>query len=138
MRYLFIIFSFLLFSVVANAQSQHWNLYINKTKKLSASVDTLQEIRLSKQETGVIKFKFPDRSKEFRRTVIIMNGQRTSVLENDMKPSCKTASFKLNELLSKTEGNPFTIYIRDIPSDPQKAMLVRIAPVAICKATWRD
>ena len=59
MRYLLIVFSFLLFSVAANAQSQHWSLYINKTKKLSASVDTLQEIRLSKKRNRGYKIQVP-------------------------------------------------------------------------------
>ena len=138
MRYFVIIFSLVLFSVAGKAQSQHWNLYINKAKRLSASVDSLQEFQLSKAEKGTIKFSFPDRNKEFKRTVIIMNEQRNEVLEKDMKTACKTASFRLDTLLSKTGGNSFVVYIRDIPADPQKAMLVRIAPVAICNIMWKE
>lgn len=137
MRY-FILVLLLLFSVAINAQTQRWSLYINKSKQLSASVDRLQEFQLSKAEKGTIKFKFPDYNKEFIRTVIIMNEQRNDLLETKVKTSCKTASFNLNELLSKTGGNPFVIYIRDIPADPQKAMLVRIAPMPICHVQWKE
>ena len=138
MRYFIIILSALLFSLAGNAQSQHWGLYINKAKRLSATVDSVQEYQLSKAEKGIIKFNFPERDKAFKRTVIIMTEQRNEVLQKDMKTSCKTASFRLDTLLAKTGGNPFVIYIRDIPSDPQKAMLVRMAPVAICNVMWKE
>ncbi len=138
MRYFIIAFTLLLFSVAGNAQSQHWSLYINKAKRLSASVDSVQEFQLSKAEKGALKFYFPDRSKEFKRTLIIMNEQRNELLQKDMRTTCKTASFRLDTLLAKTGGHSFVVYIRDIPADPQKAMLVRMAPVAICNVTWRE
>lgn len=138
MRHLFILLLLALFTVAGNAQSQHWNLYVNKTKQISASVDSMQEFQLSKKEKGTIKFTFPDRSKEFKRDIIIMNEQRNEVLKKDMKTSCKKASFSIDSLLQETGGNAFSIYIRDIPADPQKAMLVRIAPVAICKVVWKE
>ena len=65
-----------------------------------------------------------------------MNRQRNTLLQKEMKTSCKTASFPVSSLLSKTEAKPFTIYLIDIPADPAKAALVRVAPLAICDVSW--
>ena len=139
MRYPVFIFLFLLLSFAGTAQpSSGWSLYLNKTKLLSASVDSVVSIQLSKKEKGKIKFDFSHRDKTFKRSLMVMNEQRNELLHKEVRLLCGIVSFSADSLLAKTSGKPFTVYVVDIPADPAKAMLVRMAPVAICKVEWKE
>ena len=118
--------------------SSDWQLYLNKTKLLSASTDNVENVQLSKSGQGTLKLVFVNLDTSFNRSVIIMNEQRNTLLKQEMEKSCDTIKIAIAELLSKTKGESFSIYITDIPTDPAIAATMRIAPVAIGKITWKE
>ena len=117
--------------------SPNWYLYLNKTKLLTAPVDSTASVQLSKGSKGSLKICFPARDKAYKRSVVLMDEQRQTILQKDMKTTLRMASFPMADVLLKSNKQPFVIYIVDIPADPAKAMLVRMAPVAICKVNWK-
>ena len=129
---------FLIFSFATMAQaSQQWTLYLNKTKLFTSSVDSMASISLSQKDTGLITFNFSNRDTGFKRSVIIMNEKQNTLFQKELKAGCNKTSFLIENLSDKTSRQPVTVSIADIPSDPAKAALVRVAPVAICKIGWR-
>ena len=119
---------------VAMAQvNLQWTLYLNKTKLFTSSVDSMANISLSTKDTGLITFDFSNRDTSFKRSVIIMNEKRNTLFQKELKAGCNKASFLIENLRDKTSRQPVTVSIADIPSDPAKAALVRVAPVVICK-----
>lgn len=117
--------------------SSGWSLFVNKTKLLSSSLDSVASVQLPKESHGNFRISFAKNDTSVKRTVLLMNKQRQTFLQKEMKPGCKTASFSMANLLSLSKAQAFTIYIADIPADPAKAMLVRIAPRAICEVEWK-
>ncbi len=126
-------------SITAMTQSSSdWKLYLNKTKLLSASTDSMANVQLSKRSIGTVKFDFSKRDTGFNRSVMIMNEKRNTLLRKELTSKCKTVSFSMSDLLSKISEPSFTIYIVDIPSNPAQAALVRVVPVPICHIEWKE
>ena len=123
--------------IAAAQSSSGWQLYLNKTKLLSASTDSTVSVQLQALKNSTLTFDFSERDTSFKRSVLVMNESRTTVQQKEMMGTCKTASFTIADLLAKTNRKPFTVYVVDIPTDPAKAMLVRVAPVPICNFTWQ-
>lgn len=135
-----IIIAILLFTpFIAMSQTlPEWTFYLNKTKLFTSSVDTITNVSLSTKDTGLVTFDFKNRDTNFKRSVIIMNEKRNTLLQKRVENNCTKVSFLLENLHDKTSLQPVTICISDIPSDPAKAALVRVAPVAICRIVWTD
>lgn len=130
---------FALIPLFSMAQSSaNWHLFLNKKSLLSATTDSVAKVQLSKKDKGWLCFDFYNRDTSFKRSVLVMNGERNTLLQKELPLACKTASFSMDDLLTKTAGQAFTIYVADIPSDPKKAMLVRVAPQPICSITWKE
>ncbi len=139
MRYSFFFLSLMVLPFLAMSQvSPNWSLYLNKIKLVSASVDSAVSVELARKSKGSLKVCFKRRDTAFKRSVILMDEQRQTIAQKELKTNLRMASFSVDDLLSATKGKPFTIYVTDIPADPAKAMLVRMAPVAICHVAWKE
>ena len=129
---------FFLFPFFALAQTAPgWHLYFNKTKLLSSTIDSVASVQLPKEKEGTLNICLAKKDTSLKRTVILMNKQRQTFLQKELKTTGRSASFPMADVLQKSGGQPFTIYLAAIPADPAKAMLVRMAPQAICEVNWR-
>ncbi len=138
MRYKLLASFFFLLPLLAMAQTAPgWHLYLNKTKLLTGTLDSVAAVQLPKDGKGTLTVCLLKKDTSLKRTVLLMNEQRQTFLEKAMKPGGRSASFSMAEVLKQSGGKPFTIYLAAIPADPAKAMLVRMAPVAICKVDWQ-
>ena len=138
MRYLLMVSVFFFFPLVMMAQTApRWCLCVNKTKLVSSNLDSVASVQLPKESKGKLTICFAKKDTSQKRTVMLMNRERQTLLHQELSLTGRTASFSMEELREKAGGQPFTIYLASIPADPAKAMLVRMAPVAICEVAWR-
>jgi len=92
---------------------------------------------LSSSRNLVLSYRMPADEKDWKRTLLIDDSNNAGVLSDppELKRGKLTASFtisgkKLKELLTKYRVLKFRF--ASIPSDPKKAMLVRMSPIHIC------
>lgn len=138
MRYKVLASFFFLLPFLAMAQTApDWHLYLNKTKLLSSTLDSVVAVQLPKEGKGTLTVCLAKKDTSLKRTVLLMNDQRQTFLQKAISPGARAGSFSMAEVLKQSGAKPFTIYLVAIPADPAKAMLVRMAPAAICKVDWR-
>ena len=137
MRYMMMASLLFLLPFVTRAQTApDWCLCLNKTKLLSSSFDSVASVQLPKESEGKLTICLLKKDTSQKRTVMLMNTEGQTLLHQVLPLTGTTASFSMDEVLHISGGGRFTIYLASVPADPAKAMLVRMAPVAICEVTW--
>lgn len=132
------------------AQTTSWTLKIGKISK-SFSADyqrkntlSITSLELSKKGDLLIGYKPSADEKEWKRTLLINDSTGTGIIElPELVKTKKNSSGiwftipnkKLKEVLSK--HGKILIDCASIPSDPEKAALVRMRPLPVCAVVLR-
>lgn len=129
----------LLMALLSFSQSNDgWKLYINKKEVVSANGDSVQTIKVKHHADTTLKFVFAAGDTAFIKKVIVMNEQRNGLADKKVSTDTYEATFNAPELYQQSGGNNISFYIVNIPADPAKAALVRVAPRLICNLQWTD
>ena len=115
---------------------KNWKLYINNKMALSAKEDSVLTIEVHDKDTSTLKFVFNAGDTAFIRRVIVMNSQRKGIDDSNMNEKGCEVTFNTQVLYHQSEGEDITFYLVNIPADPAKAALVRIAPHPFCNLKW--
>jgi len=123
------------------AQGQYiksWKLYLNQKEVLSAKGDSVQTVNVRENDTSALKFVFSEGDTAFIRKVIVMNSHRNGIDDKNITEKGCEVTFNAQSLYQQSKGEDITFYIVNIPADPAKAALVRVAPHPICILQWKE
>ena len=113
-----------------------WKLYINQKRVLSAKGDNVLTVRVHKKDTSTMRFVFSAGDTAFKRKVIVMNDQNNGIDDKNITEKGCEVTFNSQKLYQESKGENITFYIVNIPADPAKAALVRVAPHPFCNLQW--
>jgi hypothetical protein len=113
-----------------------WKLYLNKKEVASAIEDSVPTVQVHKKDTSTLKFVFAGSDTAFIRKLIVMNKQRNGIDSKTLTANAIKVVFNVQELSRLSGGEDLTFYIVNIPANPAKAALVRVAPRSICNLQW--
>jgi hypothetical protein len=113
-----------------------WKLYINQKKVLSVKGDSVLTVLVHKNDTSTMRFVFSASDTAFKRKVIVMDNQRNGIDDRNITEKGCKVTFNVQKLYQESKGENVTFYIVNIPADPAKAALVRVAPHPFCNLQW--
>ena len=146
MKKIFLLIFFVTAVQLANAQLISWKAKLGNSKSWSfkgedkkKNIVRLKNSQLTTRNNFLLGYKATANEKEWKRTLQIDDSTGAGIIElpeittttKDKTGIWYTISAKqLKEIL--THHREITIWVSSIPSDPAKAMLVRVRPVYIC------
>ncbi len=127
-------------SMTAMSQpTDHWRLYVNKTKIQTGQADVPGEAAISSAAKGRFTVRYSGTGKnDSKRTILIFDQERHELMSKAIGDSYGRFSFNIDSLKSKTQTRAFSIYTVAIPKNRNTAMLVRVAPKLLCAVSWKQ
>jgi len=114
----------------------NWKLYINEKIAADSKDDSIRTVQVHNNADVTLKFVFAKGDTAFKRKVIVMNNQRNGIDDRSITKEGCEATFNTQSLYQESKGENVTFYIVNIPADPAKAALVRVAPHPFCNLQW--
>lgn len=130
---------FSLLSIFGYAQSSdRWQLSLNNKRIATGSLEKVGEAIVNSKGKGTLIIRISGTAKnDNKRTILIFDTNRQQLISVPSENRYGKFRFKMEEIKSKTNGQPFQIYSSVIPKDPRKAAVVRMSPQLICTVNWK-
>jgi hypothetical protein len=113
-----------------------WRLYIDDNMAVDSKNDSIRTVQVHNNADVNLKFVFAKGDTAFKSRVIVMDDQRRGIDDRSITEKGCEATFNAQSLCLDSRGENVTFYIVNIPADPAKAALVRVAPHPFCKLQW--
>ncbi len=115
---------------------RNWKLYVNDKIAVESKDDSIRIVQVHNNADVQLKFVFAKGDTAFKRKVIVMNDQRNGIDDKSIAEKECEVTFNAQLLYQESKGEDITFYIVNIPADPAKAALVRVAPHPFCNLQW--
>jgi len=134
--YLQLLLVILMMQATAQTKDVSWTVQVHKTI-IADSVLTNSSITLTKSKLKhklIVQCLITNNKSDWQRQIIVMNQQRQQLLKEAL---CNQQfCISIEDLKAITKGENFSIYSIHLPTNPEEAKRVRIAPIRIASFTW--
>lgn len=144
-RLLIVMFS--ITAMIANAQTaEKWKICFNKQVLYSGNAEQTETVivvdagLLKKDPNGVITISYvqPTPNKNWKRTFYINDEADQLVHSVELKTQIGKVSFSALPIKQMANAKkPVFIYTTSIPKNPEKAAVVRVRRILLCRIDWK-